>query len=88
MTQVVVPDSFSQSGVTTSPYVLKDMAKKRNFSFCASTVTKVEASPDGGTTFFDITALGTTFTGGIRFVAMAFSAYRVTFTGTLLVNAN
>ena len=88
MAQIIVPDSFALAGVTSSPHVLLDMAKKQNFTFAATTVTKVEASPDAGVTWYDITGLGTTFTGGIVFKAMAFQSYRVTYTGTLFVNAN
>jgi len=88
MAQIVVPDSFSQAGITSSPAVLLDMAKKQNLTFAATTVSKIEGSPDGGSSWFDITAKGETFTGGILFKAMSFQAYRVTFAGTLLVSAN
>ena len=88
MAQLVIPDSFAKGGVTSSPHILLDMAKKRNLTFAASAVSKVEGSPDAGTSWFDITSLGSTFTGGIVFKAMAFQAYRITFTGTLFVNAN
>ena len=88
MAQIVVPDSFSNGGITSSPYTLHDMAKKQNLTFAATAVSKVEASLDAGTTWYDITAKGETFTGGILFKSLAFQSYRVTFTGTLLVNAN
>jgi len=89
MSQVFYRDYFSQGGVdvASSPYVLKNMGRFENLTFVATSITLVEATIDG-TTYFTITSLGTTFAGGIIFKGMVFKQYRITFTGTLFVNAN
>ena len=84
-------DFFSQGGVadTSSPYVLKNMGRFNTISFVATTVSKVEASVDG-TTFIDISALknASSPTGSMLFSNVCFQQYKITYTGSLVVNAN
>jgi hypothetical protein len=89
MSQNVSRDFFSQGGVATSPYVLKNMGRFNVVSFVATSVTKVEASVDG-TTFIDISALknANSPSGSMLFSDVCFQQYKVTFTGSLVVNAN
>ena len=84
---VVQPDYFSQGGVATSPYVLENMARFTKFSFTAMAVSKIEASLDG-VIYNDITAVANTSIVGLATLAnVCFKQYRITFTGTLFVNA-
>lgn len=89
MSQIFARDYFSQGGIdaSSSPYVLRNMGTFENLTFVATSVTLVEATIDG-TNYFTITSLGTTFSGGITFKGMCFRQYRITFTGSLVVNAN
>ena len=93
MSQNVSRDFFSQGGVAAagggSPYTLKNMGRFNTLSFVATTVTKVEASVDG-TNFIDISALknASSPTGSMLFSGVCFQQYKVTFTGSLVVNAN
>lgn len=87
MSNALAREYFVQAGVSVSPYVLQNMGRYENLTFVGGAVSLVEASIDG-TTWFTITSLGTTFTGGIAFKGVCFKQYRITFTGTLVVNAN
>jgi hypothetical protein len=88
MSQALAREFFSQGGVdgAASPYVLKNMGRYTNLSFKATTVSLVEGSVDGGASYSALT--GTSISGGVIFSNVCFMQYRVTFTGSLFVNAN
>lgn len=91
MSQIVQPDFFSQGGISSSPYVLRSMGRYRNIALMATSITKVEVFVDGST-YIDITAntgiLNVTTAGLVLLKDVCFQQYRITFTGTLFVNAN
>ncbi len=87
---VIAQREFFQDGpYTASPAVVPNTGRYANWTFAATTVTVVEGTIDGSD-FTDITslALAGSPAGTKLFQDICFKAYRVTFTGTLRVNAN
>lgn len=91
--EVVTPDHFTQGPVTESPYIFRHAIRYRRISFQATSITKVEVSLESGTPeWVDITAntglLNVTTAGLVVVLAGAFAMFRVTYTGSLRINAN
>ncbi len=87
---VIAQREFFQDGpYTASPAVVPNTGRYANWTFAATTVTAVEGTVDG-VAYVDITALALAASpaGTKVFQDICFKAYRVTYTGTLRVNAN
>lgn len=98
MSEVVQRAAFTQGGapVGQSPLVWKNAASYEVVTFIAigGTISKVEASPND-VDWVDITAntgatglLNVITSGVVVAQLVSFKAYRITYTGTLYINAN
>jgi hypothetical protein len=87
MAEVVIAqrDIYTQAPAA-SPAVYDKLGRFENITFLG-TIATVEGSADG-TTYADITALGTALVSAIVFKGVAFKFYRVTGTGMISVMAN